>query len=224
MTHGTRIQRHGIAILLLIIGILCGSVIQSSSHSSGIAVKVLQVHQVVNTLTVYQAEQFTMSLSITNVYGWQDTFNVSITVKIPEEIEFLSSSEPDLNLKIENDTDEFDHNFGTLRIDETIHFSVNYNVTSDQTKSITLQSVNVSYQLEDGLITGYLLSNTQDIGLRGKRLTTTTELLLPIPKGERSEIDLGGLKIPAIPFLSTVGYLLPLIAFSISVIIFRRIR
>ncbi len=223
MTQDTRIQRHGIAILLLIIGILCGSVIQSSSHSSGIAVKVLQVHQVVNTLTVYQAEQFTASLSITNVYGWQDTFDVSIKVKIPQEIEFLSSSEPDLDLKIENDTDEFDHNFGTLRIYETIHFSVDYNVTSAQTKSITIQTVNVSYRLENG-ITGFVLSNTEDIGLRGKRLTTTTESLLPIPKGERSELDLGVLKIPAIPFLSIVGYLLPLIAFSMNVIIFRRIR
>ncbi|MHA2244084.1 MAG: hypothetical protein ACXADY_03875 [Candidatus Hodarchaeales archaeon] len=223
MTQGIRMQRHGITILFLIISILCGSVIQSSSHSSVTAAKVLQAHQVVDTLTAYQTEQFTVSLSITNVYGWQDILNVSITVYIPEEVEFLYSSESDLDQIIESDTDRFDHNFGTLRIDETIHFSANYNVTSDQTKSITIRTVNVSYQLENGII-GNILTNTQEIGLRGRKLTTTPESILPIPIGKRSEIDLGGFKIPAIQFFSIVGYLLPLMVFSMNIIIFRRIR
>ena len=211
MTQGTKVQRHRIIVQVLIFSILCGSVIQASSLSSGGAVKVLKVHQIANTDIAYQADQFNVSLSITNVYGFQDIHNVTMTVKIPAEIEFLKSSEP--GLKIENDVDKFDYDFGTLPIDENIQFSAVYNVTSDQTMSITIQPVNVSYQLENG-IKGYVLTNTEEIGLRGKRITTTTPSLLPIPSGN----------ILAQPIFSIIGYILPLIAFSMSIIVFRRIR
>lgn len=202
---------------------LCSSTIQSSSHSSGGAIDVLQIHQVINTLTAYQAEQFTVSLTIYNVYGFKDVLDVSIKVKIPEEVEFLSSSEPDLDLEIKDDSEEFDYNFGKLRIDESIRFSVIYNVTSAETKSVTLEAVNASFRLENG-ITGWVLSNTESIGLRGKQLITTTESLLPIPKGEINEIDFGSFKIPIIPILSIIGYLLPLVFFGVSIIFLRRIR
>ena len=216
-------QRHGVAVSILIICILCSSTIQSSSHSSGGAIDVLQIHQVINTLTAYQAEQFTVSLTIYNVYGFKDVLDVSIKVKIPEEVEFLSSSEPDLDLEIKDNSEEFDYNFGKLRIDESIRFSVIYNVTSAETKSVTLEAVNASFRLENG-ITGWVLSNTESIGLRGKQLITTTESLLPIPNGEINEIDFGSFKIPIIPILSIIGYLLPLVFFGVSIIVLRRIR
>lgn len=223
MIRSIRIQRRGVAVLILIICMLCSSTIQSSSHSSGGAIDVLQIHQVINTLTAYQAEQFTVSLTIYNVYGFKDVLDVSIKVKIPEEVEFLSSSEPDLDLEIKDDSEEFDYNFGKLRIDESIRFSVIYNVTSAETKSVTLEAVNASFRLENG-ITGWVLSNTESIGLRGKQLITTTESLLPIPKGEINEIDFGSFKIPIIPILSIIGYLLPLVFFGVSIIFLRRIR
>lgn len=216
MTQGTKVQRHIIIVLVLIFGIFCGSVIQASSISSGGAVKVLQVHQIANTLIAYQGDQFNVSLSITNVYGFQDIHNVTITIKIPSEIEFLNSSEPDLDPKIGNDTEEFNYDFGTLLIDEKIHFSVTYNVTSAETKSITLQAVNVTYRMEN-IGWDYVLSKPDEgleIGLRGIRVFTTTPSLLPLPSGE----------IPAQPILSIIGYILPLIVFGMSIIVFRRIR
>ncbi|MFX1284419.1 MAG: hypothetical protein ACFFB5_12225 [Promethearchaeota archaeon] len=221
MIRNITIQRHGVAVLILILGILCSSTIQSNSHPSGAAVDVLQVHQVVNTLTAYQADQFTVSLTIINIYSFKDVLDVSMRMKIPKEVEFLSSSE--LDLEIKNDSEEFNYNFGTLKIDKSIHFSITYNVTSAETKSVTIEAVNVSYRLENGII-GWILSNTDSIGLRGKKETTTTESLLPIPKGKINEIDFGIFKIPTIPFLSVIGYILPLVFFSISIFVLRRIR
>lgn len=213
----------GVIILLILTGITCSSSIQSRSYSSGGTASVLQAHQVVNTLTAYQAEQFTVSLSIYNVYGFDDVYDVTMNAKIPQEVELLSSSEPDLNSRIENLTDEFDYYFGTMSIDEIFYFSAIYNVTSAETRSIVIPIVNVSFRLENG-ITGFSLSNQEEIGLRGKRLTTTTELLIPIPEGELTMIDLGLIKIPAIPILSITGYLLPILFFSMSTIVLRRIR
>jgi len=128
---------------------------------------------------------------------------------------------PDFDL--ENVTDELYHDFGQLSIDEMIRFGVTYNVTSKETKSITIQSVNVTYQLKNG-IRGFILSNTEDIGLRGIKLTKTTESLRPIPVGEIEELNLVFMKIPAAPFFSIIGYLLPLLFFSISIVVLRRLR
>lgn len=161
-----------------------------------------------------------MSLSILNVYGFEDILNVSITVKIPEELELLSSV-PALDL--ENVTDELNHDFGLLPIDEMIRFKIIYNVTSTETKSIAIRSVNVTYRLRNG-IRGDTSSNTEDVRLSGKKLTTTTESILPIPVGKITEFDLGFMKVPAAPFFSILGYLFPLLFFSMSIIVLRRIR
>lgn len=223
MTRKLRIDRHGITILILLIVLLCYSTFESSGYSSGETAYVLQVHQGVDKHTVYHAEQFKVSLSIRNVYGFEDITDVSINVKIPQEVEFMSSSNEKLDPQIDKDTEEFDFSFGKLPVDGVISLSIIYNVTSEETKSIAITSVNVTYKLENG-ITGSVLTNTEDIRLSGKKITTTTEELLPIPQGTRDEIDLGLIKIPATPVLSITGYLLPLIFFSISIIFLRRIR
>ncbi|UCG90537.1 MAG: hypothetical protein JSU57_02055, partial [Candidatus Heimdallarchaeota archaeon] len=85
------------------------------------------------------------------------------------------------------------------------------------------EAVNVSYRLENG-ITGSIFSNSESIRLNGKRVTTMTESLLPIPKGEINEIDLGAFKFSVIPIFSIIGYLLPIIFFGVSIIVLRRIR
>lgn len=216
-----RRQRQGIAFLILITSILCGSIIQSVSYSSGEAAYVLQVHLGLDTHTVYHAEQFNMSLSILNVYGFEDVLNVSINIKIPEELQIISMNLPDLDPS--NVTDELNHTFGRLSIDEMIRFRITYNVTSTETKSIALQSVKVTYQLKNG-ISGFVMSNTEDIGLRGIKQTTTTALLQPIPIGVITEIDLGFITIPTSPFFSVIGYLVPLLFFGMSIIVLRRLR
>jgi hypothetical protein len=216
-----RRQQQGIAFLFLITGILCGSIIQSVSYSSGEAAIVLQVHLGLDTHTVYHAEQFNMSLSILNVYGFEDLLKVSINVKIPEELEIISTNLPDLDTS--NVTSELNHTFGLLSIDEMIRFRITYNVTSTDTKSIAIQSVKVSYQLKNG-ISGFVMSNTEDVGLRGKKLTTTTALLEPIPVGELTAIDLGFITIPSSPFFSVIGYLVPLLFFGMSIVVLRRLR
>ncbi|MFX0122068.1 MAG: hypothetical protein ACFFAE_00375 [Candidatus Hodarchaeota archaeon] len=217
----TRRQRQGIGILILFTVVSCGSIIQSISYSSGGAANVLQVHLGVNPRTVYHGEQVTMSITILNVHGFENVLNVTIKVKIPEELELLSSSAPKIDL--ENVTDELNHNFGNLLIDEVISLELIYNVTSTETTSLTLESVNTTYQLKNG-IKGFVLSNTEDIRLSGKKITTTSESLLPIPIGEINEVNLGIIKIPATPFFSVLGYLFPLLFFSISIIVLRRIR
>ena len=216
-----RRQRQGIAFLILITGILCGSIIQSVSYSSGEAATVLQVHLGLDTHTVYHAEQFSMSLSILNVYGFEDVLNVSINVQIPEELAILSTNFPDLNTS--NVTDDLNHTFGLLSIDEMIRFRITYNVTSTETKSVSLQSVRVNFKLKNG-ISGFVMSNSENIGLRGKKLTTTTASLQPIPVGEITEIDLGFITIPVSPFFSVIGYLVPLLFFGMSIVVLRRLR
>ncbi|MFW9903609.1 MAG: hypothetical protein ACFFFH_04705 [Candidatus Thorarchaeota archaeon] len=216
-----RRHRKWIAFIIVILCILCSSIIQSVSHSSGEAAIVLQVHLGLDTHTVYHAEQFNMSLLILNVYGFEEILNVSIIVKIPEELEIISTNIPDLDTS--NVTDELNYGFGDLSIDGMIRFRISYNVTSTETKSIALESVKVTYQLENG-ISGSVMSNTEDIGLRGKKLTTTTESLQPIPVGVISELNLGFITIPSSPFFSVIGYLIPLLFFGMSIVVLRRLR
>ncbi len=208
MVQGTRIQRRRFIVLILIIGAISGSTFQVNSHPSDVTVVPLQLIQVANSLTAFKADQINVSISITNVY-FQDILNVSMTVTIPSEVEFLNSSATDL--EIEKDAEKFDYTLGTLQVEKKAIFSITYNVTSSESISITLQPVNVSFQLLNG-ISGYELSNSEEILLKGERIVTTTQSLLPIPKG----------KTPANPILPIIGYLLPLIVFSLSVVVLRR--
>ena len=217
----TRKQRQEITFFILIIAILGGSITHTVCYSSEEAASVLQVHLGVDTHTVYHAEHFNMSLSILNVYGFEDIQNVSVTLKIPEELEIVFLNIPGIDLV--NITDELYHSFGLLSIDEEIRLRVTYNVTSKATKSISIQAINVTYQLKNG-IAGFVLSNSEDIGLRGIKETKTTESLRPIPVGEINELDLVFVQIPAAPFFSIIGYLFPLLFFGMSIVVLRRLR
>lgn len=202
---------HGITALILILGFFCGSIVQTLGHTSNVDDKPIRVYQVANRSIVYYTEQFNVSISIVNEDFWP-VDSISLKVVIPTEVKFLSSSKPDLDLEIEEEAEEFEYNFGTLDYDEKILFSVTYNVTSTKIKTITLEPVNVTFIRLNG-IQDFSLSGSVDIGLRGKLETTTTTTLRPLPLGEE----------PAHPIFSIVGYLLPLIAFGMSILIYRRI-
>ena len=210
MVQGTRIQQRRQIVLILLVSALIGSTFHVNGNSSNITVVPLQLVQVADPLTAFKADQINVSISIANVY-FQDILNVSMEITIPSEVEFVNSSVS--NLEIEKDAEKFDYTFGTIQVEKKVMFSFTYNVTTSDSRSMTLQPVNVSFQLLNG-ISGYELSNSEEILLKGERVVTTTESLLPIPRGE----------IPANPILPIIMYLLPLIAFSISVVILRRIK
>jgi hypothetical protein len=118
------------------------------------------------------------------------------------------------NLEVENDANEFIHEFGTLPEDQNINFSVSYNVTSAETKTITLESVNVTFIIPRLNLEDFQLSESIDILLKGERDVTIIESTAPIPSGT----------ISADPILSVIGYLVPLLAYGMSIIILRRLR
>ncbi|UCE14186.1 MAG: hypothetical protein JSV04_03165 [Candidatus Heimdallarchaeota archaeon] len=211
MTKSTMNWLYGITALILILGFFSVIIIQSHGYPSNVDDKVIRVYQVANRKTVYYTEQFNVSISIVNEDFWP-VVNISLKVVIPSEAEYISSSRPDLDLEIEEDAEEFEYNFGTIDCDEKILFSVTYNVTSTKVKTITLEAVNVTFERLNG-IQDFSLSESVDIGLRGKLETTTTTTLRPLPLGEE----------PAHPIFSVVGYIIPLIAFSISILVYRRL-
>lgn len=213
MAKNSRIQRQGIIILILVIGINFGSIIQINSFPLIITVDPLTVYQVANPDSVYQNDQLNLIVSITNSNEFEPVENVTVLVKIPSELEYLSSSIA--NLEVENDVNEFIHEFGTLPEYQNINFSVTYNVTSAETKTITLESVNVTFRIPRlNFEEGFQLSEPIDILLKGERDVTTTESTAPIPSGT----------ISANPILSVIGYLIPLLAYGLSIIVLRRFR
>jgi hypothetical protein len=212
MIKGTKLQRHRLLIVILIISALYGSFNQINGHPLTTNTIPVQIYQVASPLTVYQSDQLNASVSVTNTY-FEDIINITISGEIPSDLEFLFSSEPDLDSTIENDSEEFEHHFGSLLTNEILLFSITYNVTSSGTKQIELPSMNISFQLQNG-IDGYLLSNGVTVFLKGEREFTTTTTLPPLPKGT----------IQAPLFLIAAGYMLPIVVFGLSVLIMRRFR
>lgn len=213
MVKNSKVQRQGIIILILIIGISFGSIIQINSVPLAITVDPLTVYQVANPDSVYQNDQLNLIVSITNSKEFENVENVTVLVRIPSEIEYVSSSI--VNLEVENDANEFIYDFGTLPENQNINFSVVYNVTSAETKTITLESVNVSFIIPRlNFERDFQLTEPIDILLKGERDVTTTESIAPIPSGT----------ISANPILSIIGYLVPLLAYVMSIIVLRRLR
>jgi hypothetical protein len=213
LTQITRTQRQRLTLLILIIAITCISITQSSSKTSIITSDPLLVYQIANPLSVYQSEHLDMSVSITNYY-FQQILNVTVKGEIAPELEFISSTIHDF--EGENVTDEFEHDFGKLSVNGNINFTVTYNVTSPDPKTINLKKVNVTYTLLNGIETFQLAEPTTpiEILLKGVRETTRTDTRSPIPSGS----------IPAHDSLSVIGYVIPLLAYAISIVILRRIR
>ncbi|MHA2226178.1 MAG: hypothetical protein ACXAC8_13300 [Candidatus Hodarchaeales archaeon] len=202
------------AILIFFTGILSTSIFQINGQSLKTEADPLQVYQVASSDYAYHANQFNVSLSITN-QDFQDILNVSINLEVPSEIEPISSSETELDFDNWNDSDEINFNLGLVKVDENKHFSVTYNVTSSEAGvEVLIPSVNVTFFLPITGISSSVLSNTVVIGLRGKQLSTTTETINPIPS----------VSVFGDPIFSILGYIFPLIAFSVSIIFMRRIR
>ncbi len=199
-------------LLILIITVYTASISKTEANPFFIVNQhpVLQVYQVANPLEVYQTEQFNVSVSITNVY-FEDVLNMTATTSIPNELELLSSSIPELDL--ENNSEDFYYNFGPIALNQNINFTLTYNVTSEAIKTLTLEGLNVSFRLQNG-IESYRITNQIDILLKGERDVTPIKPLKPIPTGT----------IPAEPILSIFGYLIPLIIYGFSIIIMRRFR
>ncbi|MFX0184343.1 MAG: hypothetical protein ACFE95_14765 [Candidatus Hodarchaeota archaeon] len=213
MAKNFKMQRQGIVILILIMGISFGSIMQINSVPLAITVDPLTVYQVANPDSVYQNDQLNLIVSITNSNEIDNVENVTVLVKIPPELEYISSSIA--NLEVENDATEFIYDFGTLPENQNINFSVAYNVTSAETRTITLESVNVSFIIPRlNFERDFQITEPIDILLKGERDVTTTESIAPIPSGT----------ISANPIFSIIGYLVPLLAYGMSIIVLRRLR
>ena len=166
------------------------------------------------SLSAYQGDYINSSLSITQIY-FEEVYNVTIETEILDSLEFLYSTEATLDEEIEadNETESFSYNFGILDVDEKILFTATYNVTSPDPKEIELPSFNVSFILRNGE-ERYIETNTVQVFLRGEREVPETESLPTIPR----------IEIPAHPIFSLIGFSLPLITFSVSIIFMKKIR
>jgi hypothetical protein len=195
---------------------ILGSTIAFNGSSGRVMVDPLQVYQVAHPLSVYQGEQFNMSVSITNVYV-QDVLDINLTTRIPSEVEFLESTIPDLVPQDDPTAEDqiLRYYFGTVLVQDYRRFTITFNVTSDSTSTMAIPAINVSYRLVNG-IESFVLSDPIspiEILLKGKTGITQESGLLPIPSGT----------IVAGPIFPVIGYLLPFLAFGVSVFIMRRL-
>ncbi|MFW9779284.1 MAG: hypothetical protein ACFFE8_10570 [Candidatus Heimdallarchaeota archaeon] len=216
MGDGSEWKRNRVPVIVFLICTILGSAIAFNESSGRVMVDPLQVYQVAHPLSVYQGEQFNLSVSITNTYV-QDVLDVNMTAIIPSEFEFLYSTIPDL-VPDDGSTDEdqiLEYQFGTVPTQQYERFSMTLNVTSDRTATVAIAAVNVSYRLING-IQSFILAEPLvpiEILLKGKTGVTQEPTRLPLPSGT----------IAADPFFSVIGYLLPFLAFAISVYIMRRL-
>ncbi|MHA2073113.1 MAG: hypothetical protein ACW97X_00675 [Candidatus Hodarchaeales archaeon] len=211
MKMSTKLQKNKLMILVLIFSFILGSTNGINSSASPTSTIPIQTYQVANPLTVFQRDQLNVSLSITNTY-FQAIYNVTVFVEIHEDLEFLFSSEPDVNTTFVNDSTKIEYPFGTLEVNGIILFSLTYNVTSSETKTIEIPSMKTSFELQNG-IPGNQFSNGVSVFLKGKRIETRVTTLPPTPKGE----------IEAPLFLILAGYSVPIIIFALSAFILRRV-
>lgn len=213
MVEGKKIPLKQIFILLFIFSLLFGSINQINGHPlSTNATLPVQIYQVASSDSVYQNDQLRVSVSVTNT----DVFNIpnlTISGDFHSDLEFLFSSEPNLDSTIEDDPNKFSHHFGMLNNNSVILFSITFNVTSSERTDITIPSMNVSYILLSG-IKGYLLTNDVDVFLGGVKQLTEVPLFPLLPIGE----------IKPNVVLTIGGYMLPVVIFGLSAFIMRRKR
>jgi hypothetical protein len=165
---------------------------------------------VANPESAYQNDHFNMSLSMTNIH-FEEIYNVSLNFDVPTGLEILKSSV--LDIGTENDSSERNYPIGSLDVDEIYLFRVEYNVTSSDTKTLTVEGINVSFRLENGL-SSFIISNTVNILLKGEQVTTESKTLPEIPTDFAPPDD-------SIIYLA---YILPIFVFGISIFILRRLR
>jgi len=213
MVEGKKIPLKQIFILLFIFSLLFGSINQINGHPlSTNATLPIQIYQVASSDSVYQNDQLRVSVSVTNT----DVFNIpnlTISGDFHSDLEFLFSSEPNLDSTIEDDPNKFSHHFGMLNNNSVILFSITFNVTSSERTDITIPSMNVSYILLSG-IKRYLLTNDIAVFLGGVKQLTEVPLFPLLPIGE----------IKPNVVLTIGGYMLPVVIFGLSAFIMRRKR
>jgi hypothetical protein len=211
MSRHTKIHHYGLILFILTLTLLSGEIIGINSYSENINDKALQAFLVAYPDDLHQGEHFNMSLTISHDY-FDDIFNVSLKVEIPEEIEFVDSSMGDL--EVDKNASEFQYNSGIFRVeDRKIFFTVEYNVTSNLTKQVTLPVVNVSFLLRNGH-PDWVISNTASILIKGEEAETETTTLRLLPEGD----------IPPNDLLIIAAYLIPITICGISIIYLRRLR
>lgn len=171
----------------------------------------LIVYQVADPITVYQTEQFNLSISVTNIY-FEDFYNVSLKIIVPSQIEFLNSSKT--GTEFNNETDEILYHIGNLSVSYNFQLTIIYNVTSDNIETLVLPEVEVTFYFENGISGSIKSSSNIEISFRGKKITTTTTSLRPIPTGT----------IDPPPFIELLIFIIPLAAFTFVVFALRKLK
>ncbi|MHA1975940.1 MAG: hypothetical protein ACW98F_05165 [Candidatus Hodarchaeales archaeon] len=209
MIRNLKGQRYVILVFAVFIVIVNGSILQSKSIPQDNDNYPFQLYMVASPESAHQNDQFNMSLAITNIH-FKEISNVSVQFKIHNDLEVVSSV-PSFDL--ENDSSEVRYTIGSLDVYETYLFRVEYNVTSSDTKTISVEGMNVSYLLQNGL-SSFIISNTVDILLKGAQVVSETNTLSTIPSNLTPPDD----------SLIYFAYLLPIVMFGISIVILRRLR
>ncbi|PWI46666.1 hypothetical protein CEE45_15680 [Candidatus Heimdallarchaeota archaeon B3_Heim] len=210
MIRNLKVQRLALFFFIVIILIVNGSILQAKSTPHDNNYYPFQLYMVASPEAAYQNDHFNMSLAITNIH-FEEILNVSLQFEVHEDLEFIKSSE--LDLEAENDSSEMDYTVGTLEVDEIYLIRLEFNVTSSDTKTITVEGITVNFQLLNGL-SSFVISNSVNILLKGEQVTSQSNTLPPLPS------DL----TPPDDSLIFFAYILPIVMFGISVFILRRIR
>lgn len=210
MNKNLKVQRLALLFFIVIILIVNGSILQSKSTPQDNNYYPFQLYMVASPEAAYQNDHFNMSLSITNIH-FEEILNVSLQFEVHEDLEFIKSSE--LDLEAENDSSEMDYTVGALEVDEIYLIRLEFNVTSSDTKTITVEGITVNFQLLNGL-SSFVISNSVNILLKGEQVTSQSNTLPTLPS------DL----TPPDDSLIFFAYFLPIVMFGISVFILRRIR
>ncbi len=209
MTKNLNVQRYVFIVFAVIILVISGSILQSKGSSLDNNYYPFQLIMVADPEEAYQNDHIDISLSITNIH-FDEILNISVEFDDHQDLEFLNSSIP--NLDIENETDERSYPIGNLQVDDYFLFSVEFNVTTDDTKTITIDGMNVSYHLRNGL-SSYVISNTVAILLKGEQKVSETDSRPTPPKYDSPDDS-----------IVYFAYLFPIIMFGVSIVVLRRLR
>ncbi|MHA1974913.1 MAG: hypothetical protein ACTSW1_18095 [Candidatus Hodarchaeales archaeon] len=204
-------QWNKIFVILLIIITYYGAIQPFNSVRSDIAANPLILYQVADPTSLYQTDQFNVSISLTNIY-YQDLTNVSIEIKVLSQVEFLFASEE--NVEYDNETDKISYLVGNLAVDQKIHLIITYNVTSKAVETVTLPNIKVNFMFQNG-ITGTIESSGEiELFFKGQKVISSSTSLKPIPTGTKSPP----------PYIEFVIFSIPILAFAFTILIYRVLK
>ncbi len=210
MVRNSKAQRCALFVFTVFILILNSSILQSKGFTQDNENYPFQLYMVASPENVYQNDHLNMSLSITNIH-FEELLNITLQFKVHNDLQLIKSTIPELD--IENDTKKREYTIGSLDVDEIYLFQVEYNVTSSDTKTISVDGMNVSYQLHNGL-SSFVISNSVNILLKGAQITSETNTLPDLPSNLTTPDD----------SLVYFAFLFPIVMFGISIFVLRRLR